>query len=452
MGVSCAAHWPTFFFVLSQAVWETICAVAEERENAGKTRLPRRLVLTLDNTTKQNKGRYLSAWLTLLVRQRVFEKAHCMFLEVGHTHDRVDQFFSRIAIHLRINNAVDRQALGRAIRKSYITKEGLRPQVVHWDKVGNFSGWMKGLGLKDVDGCTQYQYFRYEQINGRTVMQVRSHCRHVAGDQWRGLRPHAAFHDVLRGIEAKFVEACQNGFLPSMQRRNPMQSRKPLSKEEREKRWNDRRKSLEKTHQFHSSLFPQESLNDCLEILELERSQDDVAWHWDESAVCDIMGTSDVEEDDYAAHASDKDDDDDKVPPWMWAGQKLPKRNQVYIKRNEDDSFSVMRVMHQCIADDPRKRPATEDKVDGSVPEGTRADDNVYGSLFYACEMYTQANNDDPITGDYNRPDYDTAVHLDSSWALEVELTGKANKKKTKIYQNDQKKLQDVVTGWKIQA
>jgi len=64
-------------------------------------KLPRNLKLQLDNTTKQNKGQYLFGYLSLLVEYGVFESVEVSYLPVGHTHEDIDQFFSRISVWLR---------------------------------------------------------------------------------------------------------------------------------------------------------------------------------------------------------------------------------------------------------------------------------------------------------------------------------------------------------------
>ena len=59
------------------------------------------LFLQLDNTTKQNKGRYLMAFLAYLVRMGVLKRVYINFLPVGHTHEDIDQYFSRLSVYLR---------------------------------------------------------------------------------------------------------------------------------------------------------------------------------------------------------------------------------------------------------------------------------------------------------------------------------------------------------------
>jgi hypothetical protein len=70
-------------------------------DQAKKGPLPEILKIQLDNTTKQNKGQYVFGYLDLLVEYAVFKDVEVSFLPVGHTHEDIDQFFSRISVWLR---------------------------------------------------------------------------------------------------------------------------------------------------------------------------------------------------------------------------------------------------------------------------------------------------------------------------------------------------------------
>ena len=63
--------------------------------------LPEILKIQLDNTTKQNKGQYVFGYLDLMTEYGVFKDVKVSFLPVGHTHEDIDQFFSRISVWLR---------------------------------------------------------------------------------------------------------------------------------------------------------------------------------------------------------------------------------------------------------------------------------------------------------------------------------------------------------------
>ena len=64
------------------------------------------LYLQLDNTSGDNKNRYVMAFLAFLVQIRIFEKVKVSFMEVGHTHEDIDQFFSVIANNVRTMGAL----------------------------------------------------------------------------------------------------------------------------------------------------------------------------------------------------------------------------------------------------------------------------------------------------------------------------------------------------------
>ena len=64
-------------------------------------RFPRRLNIQLDNTSKDNKSRFVIAYLYMLVCCGCFDEITVFFFEVGHTHCDADQLFSRSSIYLK---------------------------------------------------------------------------------------------------------------------------------------------------------------------------------------------------------------------------------------------------------------------------------------------------------------------------------------------------------------
>ena len=99
------------------------------------------LHLQLDNTTKQNKGRALVSYLAYLVFRGTFEQVYLNFLPVGHTHEDIDQFFSRISTFSRYHSFRSPEELREGIQRSF-KKYGKRPIVAGWDTVANISGWL----------------------------------------------------------------------------------------------------------------------------------------------------------------------------------------------------------------------------------------------------------------------------------------------------------------------
>ena len=58
-------------------------------------------------TCRENKNRYLFAYLKLLVDCGNFDHIYVNFLPVGHTHCDIDQLFSRIGTYLRGDNFLE---------------------------------------------------------------------------------------------------------------------------------------------------------------------------------------------------------------------------------------------------------------------------------------------------------------------------------------------------------
>ena len=107
-----------------------------------KKGLPRKLYLQMDNCVRENKNKYVLGYLSWLVERGVFEEIELSFLPVGHTHEDIDQLFSRLAIALRGRNAVDRTELYTVIRDAYV-KWDQPPCCVHLESVANMSAFLE---------------------------------------------------------------------------------------------------------------------------------------------------------------------------------------------------------------------------------------------------------------------------------------------------------------------
>lgn len=87
-----------------------------------------------------------------LVHRKIFTRIIVSFLPVGHTHEDIDQFFSRLAVYLKRHDAVSRIQLGEGIAQAYKMRNGTRPKVVHWDAVPNFTDFLIANGLRQFQG------------------------------------------------------------------------------------------------------------------------------------------------------------------------------------------------------------------------------------------------------------------------------------------------------------
>ena len=112
---------------------------------------PKVLYLQLDNCAKDNKNKNLFAFLAHLVLRGVFKKIKVGFEIVGHTHDKVDQFFSRLSTWLNLNDAMTIDELMLGFRHAYKAKAHqtrgtpfTQPEVFVLDQVVQSNVWLDG--------------------------------------------------------------------------------------------------------------------------------------------------------------------------------------------------------------------------------------------------------------------------------------------------------------------
>ena len=193
----------------SNVTIETLHRVLQDRfESNGKQPFKQRvLYLQLDNTTKQCKSKYVFCYLALLVAWFLFSVVMLSFLMVGHTHEDIDQLFSRIATYLRKNNATSRIGFREAILKAF--KGKWTDKVVSGDieSAANVSDWLKDKihpmskkknGMDQREGITEFHQFKFSLLQGVPIMQVRKWCGDKA-ESWRGLMPNSTHHVIFSG-------------------------------------------------------------------------------------------------------------------------------------------------------------------------------------------------------------------------------------------------------------
>jgi hypothetical protein len=169
--------------VTIQVLFELIAY--EKKKRDGK--LPKNLCLQLDNTTNQNKDKYLMAFTELLVNAGgTFETIKINFLEVGHTHKDIDQMFTRFVACLRLFDVITHFHLVRQLCRGYRTKEGYRPTVWQRDTVTDISGWFDKQGLQTVPEVTKYRSFKFSRtIVDEPRIQVITGMSESPGDEYR---------------------------------------------------------------------------------------------------------------------------------------------------------------------------------------------------------------------------------------------------------------------------
>jgi hypothetical protein len=122
---------------------EVLQRVLKSLENK-KMPLPPILYLQLDNCCRENKNKAFMAYLAWLVKRKIFTEIHLSFLPVGHTHEDIDQLFSRIAIYLKNNNALTIDELHEACIKGFRKNDwaGSDTQCTHIESITSWKEWL----------------------------------------------------------------------------------------------------------------------------------------------------------------------------------------------------------------------------------------------------------------------------------------------------------------------
>ncbi|KAL3680505.1 hypothetical protein R1sor_023461 [Riccia sorocarpa] len=95
--------------------------------------LPATLYIQLDNTVRENKNGIVFAYLAMLVEKKIFRKIKVGFLIVGHTHDHVDQMFSRFSVALRGKKAFTMPQMQQVIQEAYVPSPVFEVLEETWD-------------------------------------------------------------------------------------------------------------------------------------------------------------------------------------------------------------------------------------------------------------------------------------------------------------------------------
>jgi len=162
--------------------------------------LPDVLYLQLDGTSKQNRNKYLLGFLGLLVEWQLFESVVLSILPVGHTHEDIDQLFSRVATYLRKHDARSRAEFLQAFEDSFNPRKYPTETAKYTDNIeqaANFSDYFDITNMLSSmeaqegkrSGISQFHQFKILKEDGKIVLYVREWCAtSLDSDPWRGLQ------------------------------------------------------------------------------------------------------------------------------------------------------------------------------------------------------------------------------------------------------------------------
>lgn len=140
---------------------------------------PRKWYLQVDGGS-ENKNRWMLSYLSLLIEVGIFDVIKMSFLPVGHTHEDIDQAFSRIAVHLNKVDALTFEDFLAEVGKSFL-KEGRPPNVVPLGVSHDFKAWLNDR-LPTVASWTDNLVFRFSK--NPTSGHVQMHYKYM------GASPH----------------------------------------------------------------------------------------------------------------------------------------------------------------------------------------------------------------------------------------------------------------------
>lgn len=252
--------------VTVDVLYRTLAAI----EAAGRT-LPDTLYLQLDNTVKQNKSKFLMSYLSWLTMTGVFKRIVVSFLPVGHTHEDIDQLFSRIAVLLRQRDARSRTEMADVIQAAY-HKGGLVnncPTVVAVNSAANWSDFIEPW-LADMPGISSYYQFeimRHPEGDRVPRLRVKKWCG-VRNEFWRGLLSYRFSHDVFKtdATGRPVPRLLSRAIVPPSQR--PEVDDKQITA-----------KRIKSLHKYaRARKIPGPVINDCIAMVEMQGDDADIVF------------------------------------------------------------------------------------------------------------------------------------------------------------------------------
>lgn len=114
-----------------------------------KKRIPH-IRVQMDNTCRENKNRYVLGFCHWLVAMGICDTLELCFLPVGHTHERVDQVFSRVSHSLGKTMAYTVDHFLTIVEEAFTPKPNVEALVGTLD----FSKWLTPYFQRHIQDVT----------------------------------------------------------------------------------------------------------------------------------------------------------------------------------------------------------------------------------------------------------------------------------------------------------
>lgn len=248
-------------------------AIVARVANHGLDGLPPHLYMQLDNTSKQCKNRFVLAFLAYLVHIGVFSVVTVSFLMVGHTHEDIDQFFSRLSKALTASDVPSRIAMAEIFAEAH-SAHGWKhptPVVEFVDAVANISDYLLPhiQPLQDISTYRQFRLRAYKGDEGKREVRVSARATCLSdGEDWVALdgkfgrgsaifKPAAAterflaakpFSSVVPPSQRTTAPPVNKGSMSDAEHRHAVESKAEEHKQGNRRVASDVRKAIEARH------------------------------------------------------------------------------------------------------------------------------------------------------------------------------------------------------------
>ena len=163
---------------LLHTVHLTVLRTQEDRRAKGLA-FPEVFYLQLDNVGT-NKNHHLIAYASYLVLTGVFKKIKIGFLIAGHTHENIDQMFSRFSIRLRRKECLSVPELVKVAEECFTPN----PKCYLTTEIADIASWLDGHKyehiqnkMRDINYSHQFKIYK-DNISGKVLVQ----CKQLSTD------------------------------------------------------------------------------------------------------------------------------------------------------------------------------------------------------------------------------------------------------------------------------
>lgn len=172
--------WPADSNITANVILTVLKYIKEQFELS-----PPVLYLQMDNCFRDCKKIYIFGFCAILVMAGVFKKVRLSYLMVGHTHEDVDQMFSRISSALSKHSGTTLFRLHKVIHESFSPE----PVTVDMANIWDIKSWMTPCLPRLKHLHSRHHAFRFKRsTEGHVEMSYRTWSK-SGRKEWKPSKP-----------------------------------------------------------------------------------------------------------------------------------------------------------------------------------------------------------------------------------------------------------------------